>query len=90
MPKPKVDLAKAFGVEDIITPRSPSHDTEEQIRDKSPALLGDEVKVLMDEIIVHVNNSDISSIILSLEAARMRIAVMNEIAQSLQKRLGKG
>lgn len=89
-PKPKNDLAKLFGVEDLIQPRSPAFDTEKEFSEKTPSQMVEEVKVLMDEVTNCVNVTDLPGLILRLNAAQMRIEFMQQVANSLQKRLGNG
>jgi hypothetical protein len=85
-PKPKNDLIKLFGVEGIVTPRSPAFDTKEELGQKTPSVLVQEVKVLMDEITAMVGAGDIDGIIKRLEATSMRVELMSEIAHILKKK----
>lgn len=87
MPAPKYDLAAIFGVEDMVTPRSPSSDTEKERNSKTPYQLSRDVITLMEEIDKCVEDGDLPGVIKRLESAHECIIIMDAVAKDLQKKL---
>lgn len=85
----KLDLIKIFGLEGVVSPRALNSFSREEVMSTTPYQMSLEVKSLMDELTECINDQDIDTIIANLEAARLRVECMSEIANRMKKLIDK-
>jgi hypothetical protein len=84
----KIDLAKIFGVEGLITPKTLVNETPEDINKKTPNDAAWDIRALLDELTIRVASKDIHGCIECLNAIQRRIDFMQKIANEI-KNMGK-
>jgi hypothetical protein len=84
-----IDLAKIFGVEGMITPKTLVNEKLGDVERKTPHEASEDVKALLDEMTTRVVSADILGVIECLDAIQMRLTYMRTIADRMRKASGK-
>lgn len=85
----KNDLAKIFGVENLITPKTLLNETLREIKRKNPNEVTEDIRALLDELNIRAVSGDIVGICECLDAIDLRMEYLNEVANTLRKASGK-
>ena len=84
-----IDLAKLFGVENLVTKKTLLNETQKDIIAKSPNDMSLDIRALLDELNNRVISQDILGVIECLRAIQIRLDVMNSVALTIKKSMGK-
>lgn len=82
-----INLAKIFGVENVITPKTLVDETLADMGRKTAGEASDDIFALLMSIEILKNNQDIDGIIKHLNAIQLRLDVMKEIADEIKRRM---
>lgn len=83
------NLAKLFGVENIVTPKTLVTETDREVRRKLPNDAANDIRALLDEINVRIMSQDIVGVCKCLDAIKLRVAYLDDIANQMRKAQGK-
>lgn len=84
-----IDLAKLFGVEGMVTPKTLVTETLKDVSNKTPNDAGEDIRALLDEMTTRVVSGDIIGVVECLNAIQLRVDYMQKVAAQLKKAQGK-
>ena len=84
-----INIAKIFGVEDMVTIKTLVTETKEDVRRKTPDECKRDIKSLLDEIDIRIASQDIIGVVDCLKAVTLRTEYMMSVAEELRKAMGK-
>lgn len=89
MAKDPNKLARLFGVENLITPKTLVNETRADIGKKTPLDATNDIRALLDEMNMRVVSQDIIGAIECIKAIQLRVDMINGVAESIRKQIGK-
>lgn len=78
------DLAKMFGVESLITPKTLVNENAREVNRKTPMEASDDIRSLLDEMTIRAVSGDLTGVEECLGAIRLRLELMEKIAKDLR------
>lgn len=82
-------LAKLFGVEHMVTPKTLLNETESDIRRKYPNDVMKDIHTLLDDINQSVINKDIIGVCQCIDAINLRMKYLGDLANEIRRESGK-
>jgi hypothetical protein len=87
--KDPFDLAKLFGVEHLVTPKTLVDESDREVRRKYPHEVTQEIHTLLEEMNMRVLSKDIIGVCKCIEAIKIRIDFLDDTANDIRKAQGK-
>jgi hypothetical protein len=87
--KDPFDLAKLFGVEHMVTPKTLVSESEREVRRKYPHEVTQDIHALLEEMNMRVLSKDIIGVCNCLDAIKIRVKFLEDTANDIRKAQGK-